>query len=1043
MHRLTAVLATLGSATAALVPDFHVRTIRYDFAGVPAVAVFLSSSDVRAYDSLGLRIFVRSKDTVGTHVNASSTGLDTLPMTFSDAVAARYDICQRYDAAGFNRPCGDPAWGGAWSWGTLNRQVQLLQPVAAGAPDANGVRDWAFDLPLGPSALRSGEAIRFDFLLGARSEYAKTLSAGQKELLDSLVPFFPDRAFPAVGDTGWFDVVDGALNGFGLVPSWSFDGTPLGTSTDQDQLAAMGEDNFRLLVRRKGVDLWGFAPDGSGPGIRKPAAREDSSLLPYARIAAPTPVDGDRRPLDSALARPRRFRVNQAGYRVQDVAKGLARIRYYGAASSYTLVKEDGSSRAGSALDALGFEDGTSLVVLEQDYPSLASASNPMRKIDSDSLKTSIAKGPVQEAVLPKDLAPGRWRAVAGADTSSWFVVSDSVYGWVRDAALRYFGIQRSGDSSWFHGPSHMLDGQVAGTPGAYVGGWYDGGDHLKEPQTMAATLATLATMAATRPDRDADRWGRMHRAGEALDGIPDALKEARWGASFFLNSWIGHGRTTGPSGTDSGMVTGIGDFGKDHGWWGPADLQDQLAVAGRGGASERIVRRELGANTLGDVAAALAMLSTLWRAHDTAWANDALAAAKDMYAYAKEHRVVVSSPAYNGAGSDKVNANLALAATALLKATRDTSYLREIAYDKAIGSRASTVAPKANWEGGWMAMSNPNLLKGGVNTDWGNRHALALYAFARLILLDSDTAKACGVRDEAERQNLLYHVLSGMQTNLGSISGSGAKVVDFPSLDPAETLMPLLAGSDWGELFILQDWTAPGFMAGNAAELAMYADVAKELRDGKGGSSLGAMAWPVDSTTSLALRQLDWILGLNRWDISFLAGVGSKNLQNAHHRTANPDGTTTQIYYDYRTPVGALWGYEPTTTGKLSLAWNDYHHSEPILNGTTQLLVAAHLLAPEAATPAVGIGAARASVGFRLAARPFGRGLTARLEGAAPGSEVQLDLLDASGRRRAHLEAKCDARGALELSLPSAGGLSILRARVGGTMLTKTVATP
>lgn len=1043
------LLAALASSLVGAAPNFDVKTIRYESGGIPTIAVWLVNNDVRTFDSLAVRVFVKSKDTVGTHIRQDAQGgIQTVPMAFSDHLGTGYDICQLQDAAGFNKPCDGS--GATWSWISLSRMIPLIAPLPIGGPDAQGFRDWALDLPLGALVLRPGEVVRFDARLGTRSEYPKSLSAAQAALSDTLRLHLPDRQFPSLGDTGWWDVTTSGWKAFDARLSWTFQGTDSAPSpSDVETVLPSTASNTRLLVRRKGVDLWGMAPSGTGPGTFDPGPSPDvGRALPYAPIAAPVPVKGYRDPLDSALARPSRVRVNQAGYRLRDVAAGLARLRYFGTASSFQVQREGGSVAAGGSFQTLAFQDGTRLTVCQQLAQPLSQVPTPKCRIDTDTLKTTIPKGAVQEGILPKSLAEGRWRVVVGADTSSWFQVSDSVYGWVRDAALRYFGVARSGDSSWFHGPAHMLDGSLDGATGAYAGGWYDAGDHLKEPVTMASALVSLATMAATHPERDADRWGAVHRADRPLDGVPDVLKEARWGANFFVNSWIRNGRRTGADAASGalGMVTGIGDFGEDHGYWGPPELQDHITQKGRGGANARTVRRELGANTLGDVAAALALLAVEWRRWDTAWSREALAAAKDIYTYAKTHRVVVSSPAYNGAGPDKVNANLALAATALLRATRDSVYLREIAYDTILGTYGTRSAPFSSWKGGWMVTSNTNLWKGGANTDWANRHALALYAFTRLILLDPDTARACGVPSETERVILLRQAVSGMQRNLASVSSGTTKAFDLPKLDSDAFALPLSVSSEnrWGSLYIQQDWMAPGYVAGNAAELLMYVDVIEALQSGKGGAELAAVNWPVEAATRLALHQTDWILGLNRWDISFLAGVGAKNLQNAHHRAANPDGVNTLVSYRYRTPVGGLWGFPPTDSSKIRIAWNDYMHSETTIDGVGQFLTAAHLLAPAASRSTSGVrGTLRSSLP-RVHAMARRNTLLARGSALGAGAPVRIEWFDAAGRRHAMLESKADASGSFDLAIPDVSrGLAILRVHAAGTSQTLSVVVP
>jgi len=1008
--------------------------------GLPGVAIVLTNAGNDAIDSLGVRIFVRSKDTVGTHMD--SVTLATVPALFPDAVAARYDICQKYDAAGFNQPC-DKNWKGI-GWGALSGAVMLLKPIPVGAPDAQGVRDWAFDLPLGPMVLKSLESVRFDVLFAARGQYASRFDASMDSVLRLAQPYLPSRTFPLVGQYGWWNVLTTAAPAPSLANSWSFSGQPVAASPDDVDVLARSSrsSNSRIVVYRRAKPVWGTSPDGTAPGLPIPSVSPDlGAPLAYAPIAAPVVQDGVRGPLDSALARPGRVRVNQAGYRSVDVAAGSARIRYYGNAVSFALLSDKGAKVSGGAFQALPLLDGTRLKVCETRRD--LSPSGACTWIDSDTLGRSIPRGAVQEGTLPGSLAAGRWRVVVGTDSSAWFQVTDSVYGWVRDASIRYFGIARSGDSSWFHGPSHMHDGLLDGVSGANVGGWYDAGDHLKEPQTMAMALATLATLSATQPGRDADHWGAIHRADQPRDGIPDVLKEARWGAKFFLASWTRNGRQVGADTLGhAGMVTGVGDFGKDHGWWGPPELQDEILVSGRGGLNERTVRRELGTNVLSDVSAALALLSVRWRPYDAAWSDTALAAARDLYAWVRSHPIQnVASPAYSGAPPS--SAGPALAATALLWATRDSAYLKDLAYDPTLGSHGQSFLHESSFEGGWLVWSDWNLLKGAVNTDWAHRHALALYALSRLVLLDPEVAASCGVRNDAERILLLRRTVAGMQQNLQSISVGSSKTFDLPALDPKGSSGSVDADTAWNMLWIQQDWVAPGFVAGNAAELLMYADVVRALRDGAGGADLAAVPWPVEAATKLGIRQMDWILGLNHWDVSFVAGVGTKNLQNAHHRAANGDGSNTLLSYSYRTPVGALWGFTPSDTGKATVEWSDYHHAEPTLDGAVQLLSASYLLSPSGSTGPVGVADHRASP-LRITARAQSRRIEASLFGAVAGELVRFDVLDVSGRRVAQLEATADTRGRLDVRLPPvARGLAILRIRSSAGQQVRSVPVP
>lgn len=683
--------------------------------------------------------------------------------------------------------------------------------------------------------------------------------------------------------------------------------------------------------------------------------------MPYAPIAMPLKDSGvDQKVRDSATLKFGRVRLNQAGYRTMDVALGTAMFYYVGTGLTFTVLDTATHASVGTGtLTDKGFKSGSSMEIKASNWAGLVAGGDTRYTLTSGQLGTTIASTETYEGTLPATLQEGHYYRVAvGKDTSVPFLVSNNIYGYVRDGVLKYFGIARSGDGpSWFHAPSHLKDGYLAtpSNPGAYKGGWYDCGDHLKEPQTMAYALTALAMLTATMPTHDADHYGLNQSKTLQTDGIPDILAEAHFGAMFFLNSWKLNGRAT------PGMITGVGDFGKDHGWWGRPENQDAMTETGRGGYKERTVRSELGANTLGDVAAALAILSVRYRPYDAKWADTALMAAKSMYTYAKANLVVVSSPAYNGAGPDKVNANMALAATALLWATKDKSYLNDIAYDKTIGSQGATnsatgtpLPEVSSWLGGWMVMSNPNLTKGGANTDWANRHAEALYAFYKLILANPDSALSFGVSSEAERQNLITHTIAGVVQNLSSISGPSSGInIPLPNVDPqVGGGYAVRASSSWFTMYTQQEWVWNRYQMGNAAELYFYYDITKDLEAGLAGTTLTKYTWNRDQVRQLMVRMFDYQLGENPWDVSMIFGLGKKNFNHPHHRGANPEGRNTPgAAYQYHSPTGALYGsWNPENSNDANAGgqpdYNDYTHAEVCLDGAATTLMPAAGLA-------------------------------------------------------------------------------------------------
>lgn len=435
--------------------------------------------------------------------------------------------------------------------------------------------------------------------------------------------------------------------------------------------------------------------------------------LPYDSIANPlsklpatdTSVQGAS-DLKNMVLSP--LRVNQAGYRLVDVQDGLANFYFIGNAPPLFTVKTlDGASVGTGTFVSKGVTTTGSVkadrVVSAERSPNLMMKGYP---------KTSnTSSGTVYEGILPPTLPAGKYVIEVGANKSAPFVVSPNLYGMVRDATLKFYGIQRSGtladetglpvdtlySPSWFRSkPSHVWDGwlfDTAGTgaakykyKGALSGGWYDCGDHLKETRTQSFALAMLGILASTMPQKDADHYGFNHKDTRRTDGVPDMVRELKWGSNFAIKAWkLAGGSAMQPS----NLRLSVGDF-KDHEWWGQPQFQDAVGPD-RGGKRIRTTRKDWGSGSLADWAAGLAFASRLWRPYDrTGWSDTALQASKAFYALAKSTNALESTPAYSG--ETKTNDDLGLAATALLWATGEKSYLSEIVYTTGLPSGAGGV---------------------------------------------------------------------------------------------------------------------------------------------------------------------------------------------------------------------------------------------------------------------------------------------------------------------------------------------------------------
>ncbi len=684
--------------------------------------------------------------------------------------------------------------------------------------------------------------------------------------------------------------------------------------------------------------------------------------------------------LDARNLRIGRIRVNQAGYLPDDPEKQFYYVSPGACAESFSVVNLEGKTVAtGGTFQNSGFDTESSWKIAAG--TNAATANQKRYEVTATGPTGFICVGSLATLSLPQN---ERLRILVGKEYSSTFIISDRVYSMVRDATIKFYGINRSGNSeSWFHAPSHTKDGGgkfVTGTDGvtgfvakegALQGGWYDCGDHLKESQTQAYAFMVLAVMAGSNPDRDDDNYAYNHGETVNTDGVPDILREAKHGADFFLRAY------NFADGVIDNMAVSVGNFGADHGWWGRPENQDALptSVVGRGGPHERDIRLgELGSNISGQIAAGLAILSKDYAVYDKPFADSCLVVAKKLYEFAKNLKLKEkslgpgtydggkpyvynkvadgwSSPAYNG--NNESHDDLALAAIALHYATYnpaspDMSYLNDAVEDKTIGVEQEGTAGFFN--GGWMAWSRDGMRKSSKNTSWANAYTYTLYGFYKLLLRDTETGLKYGI-DDKTRLKYAENVAYLLATNLSVLSGSGSNTIALPGLFNPNNLS---YGDIWYNMQTDQTWIYNRYQAGNIFEVFAYADVTKDL-EGVKLPQKGVQNWHSAEMKQLGINQLNYMLGVNPWDVSFLLGIGDKNDAHPHHRAANPEGKNMPgAAYVYNPPVGALFGgVTPSASGANSwapstLSWEDYHLAETCIDGTAMFLAAGALAVHE-----------------------------------------------------------------------------------------------
>lgn len=622
------------------------------------------------------------------------------------------------------------------------------------------------------------------------------------------------------------------------------------------------------------------------------------------------------------------IRVNQAGYLTNDPEKQFYYISASCETATYSVVDLDGKEVAtGGKFTATG-DNATSIRVLKA-YANDATVSRYTVKKSTPTTKLCVGKL-ADMASLPTDK---RLRIKVGKEYSSTFIVSDRVYSMVRDANLKFFGVQRSGDSeSWFHKASHVHD--------TIPGGWYDCGDHLKMAPTMGYAFLMLSLLSATNPERDEDHYAYNHSETVKTDGIPDMLREARHGAEFFLRSY------EYAKGDIKDMIVNIGDS-EDHNYWNRADNMESMNPV-----PARPVLHGIGPGMSAQVAAGLALLSVRYAAYDSTFADSCLKVAEKLYGYAKEHfgePDVCVSGLYACSNPSKYVDVLAMAAIALHYATYEKTkkmdYLNDAAEDKNINDNINAKYNLEYFPAGWLG-NNSGFTPGGWPSDYDNRYAITLYAFYKLLLADKATAAKYGISDSLrlDYTERVVHTLAKGAAE-GAAGGGGKNTIALPDYN-------LTYPTPW-YVSTIAEWGSNYYDSGNIINMLVYAEIAKDIEDKKTFNK--SVAWNHAQVRQLAINKVNYILGVNPWDICFMTGVGDKNESHVHHRTANPEFwngfdwtamVALPVTYSYRPPVGALMGGSINDT--LLSDVEKYTATETAISGNTSFLAVNVLLASD-----------------------------------------------------------------------------------------------
>ncbi len=236
---------------------------------------------------------------------------------------------------------------------------------------------------------------------------------------------------------------------------------------------------------------------------------------------------------------------------------------------------------------------------------------------------------------------------------SAAFAAPTYNYGEALQKSIMFYEFQRSGvlpsdkRDNW-RGDSGLKDGSDVGLD--LTGGWYDAGDHVKFNLPMSYTASMLAW--SVYEDKDAyDRSGQTKY-------IMDAIK---WANDYFIKCH--------PSADV--YYYQVGDGGRDHSWWGPAEVMQMPRPSSRVDASKP------GSAVCAETAAALASAAVIFKDSDPAYAEKCLKHAKELFALADKTK---SDAGYTAASGFYTSGgfydDLSWAAVWIYLATKDSTYL-------------------------------------------------------------------------------------------------------------------------------------------------------------------------------------------------------------------------------------------------------------------------------------------------------------------------------------------------------------------------------
>jgi endoglucanase len=274
-----------------------------------------------------------------------------------------------------------------------------------------------------------------------------------------------------------------------------------------------------------------------------------------------------------------------------------------------------------------------------------------------------------------------------------------------------------------------------------------------------------------------------------------------------------------------------VGNGGLDHAWWGPAEVMQMSRPA------YRVTTACPGSDLAGETAAALAAASIAFRPTDTAYANTLLTHARQLYSFADTYRGKYSDCITDAAGYynswSGYNDELVWGAIWLYRATNEQAFLDKAqSYYANLSNQQQTSIKSYKWTIAWDDKS-----------------------YGAYVLL----AKLTGAAN--------YHADAQRWLNWWTVGGTahgadGTRVNYSP-----------------GGQAVLDQWGSLRYAANTSFAALVYSDAITD-------ATLKARY------KDFAKRQIDYALGQNPRNSSYVVGFGANPPKNPHHRTAHGSWT-------------------------------------------------------------------------------------------------------------------------------------------------------